>query len=273
LNKKFIERLLKARHDLPEYFPDMERVHQFADDVIEVLFPHFSGEIEYFSDNELEGKFRLLERDLKKILSPQKKDIPKSVDMVVQTFFDKIPDIYQSLLMDAQAILEGDPASESIEEVISAYPGFFAIYCYRIAHVFYQESVPIFPRLLTEYAHFKTGIDIHPGAQIGKSFFIDHGTGIVIGETTVIGNNVKIYQGVTLGALSVSKKLSQTKRHPTIEDNVVIYASAAILGGETVIGHDSVIGGNVWLIESVPPYSMVSHRSDIKVHPKKKNSD
>lgn len=270
MNKKFIEELLKARRALPSFFADMDKVHQFADNLIELLFPHFSGEIEYFSTKEIEGQLSILERDLKKILLPQQRDITQDVDFIVKKFFSKLPGIYHALLLDARAIHEGDPASESIEEVISAYPGFFAIYCYRIAHVFYQEEVPIFPRLLTEYAHFRTGIDIHPGAQIGQSFFIDHGTGIVIGETTIIGDQVKIYQGVTLGALSISKELSKTKRHPTIEDKVVIYASAAILGGKTIIGHDSVIGGNVWLTESVPPYSVVYHQSEVRVRQKDK---
>jgi serine O-acetyltransferase len=169
------------------------------------------------------------------------------------------------LWLDAEAIEEGDPAAESVEEVVSAYPGFHAIAIYRIAHEFYALEVPIFPRLLSELAHQRTGIDIHPGATIGRSFFIDHGTGIVIGETSVIGERVKIYQGVTLGALSVEKSLSASKRHPTIENGVVIYSNATILGGETVIGHDSVIGGNVWLTESVLPYSVVYNRSEIRV--------
>jgi serine O-acetyltransferase len=161
------------------------------------------------------------------------------------------------LLDDANAFTKFDPASESVEEVILCYPGFFSIAVYRLAHVLYNLRVPILPRVMTEYAHSITGVDIHPGAQIGKCFFIDHGTGTVIGETTLIGDNVKIYQGVTLGALFVEKKMAKKKRHPTIEDNVIIYARSTILGGETVIGHDTVIGGNVWLTESVPPNSLV----------------
>ena len=167
--------------------------------------------------------------------------------------------------MDAEAIYQGDPAAESVDEVISAYPGFYAIAIFRIAHEFYKLNVPIFPRILTENAHQRTGIDIHPGATVGERFFIDHGSGIVIGETTVIGDDVKIYQGVTLGALSVDKTLASSKRHPTIEHNVVLYSNATILGGSTVIGHDSVIGGNVWLTESVPPYSVVYHKSEVRV--------
>ncbi len=267
MNHKFSQQLITARHALPSFFSAMDKVHQFADDLIDLLFPHFSGEIEYFTAEEIGGKLSLLKRDLKKILKPQQHSIKRDVDSIAEDFFRSLPRIYEKLLKDARAIHEGDPASESVDEVISAYPGFYAIYIYRIAHEFYP-AVPIFPRLLTEYAHFRTGIDINPGAQIGNSFFIDHGTGIVVGETTVIGDNVKLYQGVTLGALSVSKEMSNTKRHPTIEDNVVIYTSAAILGGKTVIGHDSVIGGNVWLTESVPPYSMVYHKSEVKVRPK-----
>ncbi|MGD9101474.1 MAG: serine acetyltransferase, partial [Anaerolineae bacterium] len=142
-------------------------------------------------------------------------------------------------------------------EVIVAYPGLTAISTHRLAHFLYQREVPLLPRIMNEYVHHQTGIDIHPGATIGDSFFIDHGTGVVVGETTVIGAHVKIYQGVTLGALSVKKSLARKKRHPTIEDRVVIYAGATILGGDTVIGRDSVIGGNVWLIHSVPPGSRV----------------
>ena len=179
--------------------------------------------------------------------------------------FYQLPEIYEALLLDAHAVLKFDPAAQSIEEVLVAYPGFYATSIYRIAHQLHKQGIKILPRLLSEYAHSKTGIDIHPGAVIGKSFFIDHGTGIVIGETSVIGDDVKIYQGVTLGALNVTKANASTKRHPTIEDNVIIYSGATILGGETVIGHSSVIGGNVWLTYSVPAHSIVYHKSEIKV--------
>ena len=167
------------------------------------------------------------------------------------------------LQLDAQAIEANDPAASNLEEVVAVYPGFYAIGVYRLAHVLLGLGVPLLPRMFTEHAHSLTGIDIHPGAQISESFFIDHGTGVVIGETTEIGKNVKIYQGVTLGALSVAKSLAQHKRHPTIEANVVIYANATILGGRTVIGHDSVIGGNAWLTKSVPPHSQVFHQSQV----------
>ena len=167
--------------------------------------------------------------------------------------------------MDAKAILEGDPASRNLEEVYLSYPGFYAVAIYRLAHSLHLLNFPLVPRLITEYAHSKTGIDIHPGASIGESFCIDHGTGIVIGETTIIGNNVKIYQGVTLGALSVKKDLAETKRHPTIEDGVVIYSNAVILGGKTTIGKNAVIGGNVWLTRSVGADSIVLHTNEINV--------
>jgi serine O-acetyltransferase len=168
-------------------------------------------------------------------------------------------------MIDAYAIVKGDPAAADVDEVIRSYPGFYAIAVYRIAHIFHNLSIPYLPRILTEHAHEKTGIDINPGAKIGKGFCIDHGTGIVIGETAVIGDNVKIYQGVTLGALSVEKEMAKSKRHPTIGDNVVIYSGATILGGKTVVGDYSTIGGNVWLIKSVPAYSRVYHRSQIDI--------
>ncbi|UFK98509.1 serine O-acetyltransferase EpsC [Kaistella faecalis] len=180
-------------------------------------------------------------------------------------FFAKFPEIYQMLEEDARFIFENDPAAKNVEEVMFSYPGFFAIAVYRLSHELFKNNVPLIPRIWTEYAHSKTGIDIHPGAAIGKNFFIDHGTGIVIGETTVIGNNVKLYQGVTLGALSVTKDLANEKRHPTIEDHVVIYANATILGGETVIGAHSLIGGNVWITESVTPNSVVFHKGLVTV--------
>ena len=174
-------------------------------------------------------------------------------------------DLASLIKKDAESLLAGDPAAHSIEEVLLCYPGLLAIATYRVAHFFHTKSIPIIPRMMAEIAHEKTGIDIHPGATIGESFFIDHGTGVVIGETAIIGNNVKLYQGVTLGALSVDKSLAQIKRHPTIEDFCVIYSHATILGGETVIGHHSVIGGNVWMTKSVPANSLVYHKSEVKL--------
>ncbi len=188
---------------------------------------------------------------------------PEWSEEVVLRFFNAVPELRRLLNADVLAAYDGDPAAKSVEEVVFSYPAIEAITAYRIAHVLYRGGVPMIPRILAEYAHGKTGIDIHPGAQIGERFFIDHGTGVVIGETTVIGNNVKIYQGVTLGALSIPRSgedaLRSTRRHPTIEDNVTIYSGATILGGDTVIGAGSVIGGNVWLVHSVPPGSRITY--------------
>jgi serine O-acetyltransferase len=180
-----------------------------------------------------------------------------AAEMVVDDFFDELPAIRRELVLDLQAAFKGDPAAKSNDEVILSYPGFEAITVYRLAHFFWDTEVPLIPRIMSESVHNRTGIDIHPGASIGDSFFIDHGTGVVIGETTVIGRNVKLYQGVTLGALSVNKEKANRKRHPTIEDDVTIYANATILGGETVIGQGCTIGGSVWLTESVPAETMV----------------
>ena len=165
-----------------------------------------------------------------------------------------------------------DPAARSRESVILYYPGFYAIAVYRLSHELYKLKIPYLPRMISELAHSKTGIEIHPGAVIGDHFFIDHGTGVVIGETTIIGNNVKIYQGVTLGALSVSKSMRGKKRHPTIEDYVVVYSGSTILGGDTVIGHDSIVGGNVWLTKSVAPYSLIFHESKVVIRESKDNT-
>lgn len=174
---------------------------------------------------------------------------------------EAVPSIKRLLAKDVQAVYDGDPAARSYDEIIFSYPGIFAITVYRIAHALHEFGVPLLPRIMTEYAHSKTGIDIHPGADIGESFAIDHGNGVVIGETTKIGKNVRIYQGVTLGALYLPRdareKLLDKKRHPTIEDDVIIYSGATILGGKTIIGARSVIGGNVWLTESVPPDTRV----------------
>ena len=187
---------------------------------------------------------------------------------VWMNFLEKLPSIIEKLNLDAQEILDNDPAAKNIEEVYLAYPGFYAISIYRLSHEFYNINMPLVPRLMSEYAHRLTGVDINPGAIIGTPFFIDHATGIVIGETTIIKNHVKIYQGVTLGALQVSKDMSGIKRHPTVENNVTIYANATILGGETIIGENCTIGGNVWLTESVPKNHLVYHTSETKLKPK-----
>ncbi len=186
---------------------------------------------------------------------------PGSGEDVVLELFRRIPELRRKLNLDLLAAFEGDPGAESIEEIVFSYPAIAAITAYRVAHEIWTMRVPMIPRVLTEYAHSTTGIDIHPGARIGESFFIDHGTGVVIGETAVIGDRVKLYQGVTLGALSVPHRSIKSKRHPTLEDEVTVYAGASILGGETIIGRGSVVGGNVWLVESVAPGSKVFGRS------------
>jgi len=186
---------------------------------------------------------------------------------IAKDFSARLPALYDALLEDARATYDADPAAKSIDEVILAYPGFVAVACYRFAHELYRLEVPLLPRLVTEFAHGVTGIDIHPGAQIGHAISIDHGTGIVIGETAVVGDRVRLYQGVTLGALSVKKSLSDARRHPTIEDDVILYAHATILGGATVVGARSVIGGNVWLTRSVPPDSVVTGVPNVEHRP------
>lgn len=239
----------------------------FVELLMGILFPHFCKS-EYKTADEIEWQLVTMEHNLKDLLSSLSSDSRLDIQNVAGDFMSHLPDVYHKLRLDAEAINRGDPAAESVDEVILAYPGFRAIAIYRLAHEFYRLHVPIFPRLLTEYAHGKTGIDIHPGAQIGTSFAIDHGSGIVIGESAVIGDNVKMYQGVTLGALSVDKKIAKSKRHPTIEHDVVIYAQAVILGGKTIVGHHSIIGGNVWLTHSVPEYSVVSQDQEAIVQSK-----
>ncbi len=260
----FAERLFNSRSVPCSKLPDKKEVKSLAEEILRLLFPHFSKK-KYESPKDIEDELEKLEYNLCHILRPFQDKLQKNAKEIAQIFFAKIPEIHDNLILDAEAITNGDPAASNVDEVILTYPGFLAIAIYRIAHEFFELKIPFFPRVLTEYVHSLTGIDINPGAKIGKSFCIDHGTGIVIGETAVIGDNVKIYQGVTLGALSVNKNLCNSKRHPTIKDNVVIYSGATILGGETVIGHNSVIGGNVWLTTSVEPYSVVYHKSEIRV--------
>ena len=235
----------------------------FFNELKDFLFPHFSNKV-YYVPEEVIAKMRLIERNLITLLKINNGHAA-DIDNKAHTFISKLPAIHDMLWDDADAILKGDPAAESIDEVILAYPGFMAIFIFRIAHELYKLKIPIIPRILTEHAHEITGIDIHPGADIDSPFFIDHGTGIVIGETTVIGKNVKIYQGVTLGALSVDKSLVHSKRHPTIQDDVIIYSQAVILGGDTVVGKNSIVGGNSWVTQSVPPNSVIYSKSEVRV--------
>jgi serine O-acetyltransferase len=257
--KVFFESVLKA--DESHKLPTMAEAANFVDAVIHFMFPYRTRETSHLSIDRQWHRLHVQLTELLCVMKSQEQE-PEALTLA---FFEQIPKVYEQLLGDANEILLNDPAADTLGEVILAYPGFYAIAVYRIAHELYALNVPILPRLFSEYAHSKTGIDIHPGATIGNRFFIDHGTGIVIGETALIGDYVKIYQGVTLGALSVKKEEADSKRHPTIEDRVTIYSNSTILGGETSIGHDSLIGGNVFLTFSVPPFSTVYHKPEIRV--------
>ena len=247
--------------------PLVENSYTFLNELVMFLFPIKANRT--ITLKSLQKDLRHLHFSLSELLQPLYSGNEKKVQNLVNDFFERLPGIYGKLKLDSDAFLNSDPAAKGLEEVVVSYPGFFAITVYRIAHELHLMEIPLLPRMISEYVHGRTGIDIHPGAKIGDSFFIDHGTGVVIGETTEIGNNVKVYQGVTLGALFVDRKLSQTKRHPTIGDNVILYSGCTILGGKTVIGNNSVIGGNVWLTESVEPYSVVYHKSQVVVKDKK----
>ncbi|MBQ7411693.1 MAG: serine acetyltransferase [Clostridia bacterium] len=247
--------------------PNREEIIDILADIKKLMFPP------YFASNEAKGDalsfaepllFSIYGRIKKQItlaLSFKNKgNVSAEAEKIASRFVSELPKIHKILITDAEAAFEGDPAAKSKEEIIFSYPGFYAIFVYRVAHLLYEDGVDFVPRVMTEYAHSSTGIDINPGATIGEYFFIDHGTGIVIGETTVIGKRVRLYQGVTLGALSPRKGqiLSGVKRHPTIKDNVTIYSGASILGGDTVIGEGAVIGGNSFITESVADNARVS---------------
>lgn len=247
-----------------ETVPPNEEIATWVNDLICLLFPEKSDS-NLSSASEVEAKFSELKAELVDLLNATSGCNGNGNTDKANRFFSNIPELYRILNTDIEALLAGDPAARTRFEIIRAYPGFYAISFYRIAHALSDLSIPLLPRIITEFAHSKTGIDIHPAAEIGEYFFIDHGTGIVIGETTVIGDHVKLYQGVTLGALSVDKTMASVKRHPTVEDHVIIYSGATILGGETIIGHNSIVGGNVWLTKSVPSCSTVYHRPDIEV--------
>lgn len=262
-----------------ENFPNRQNVVSILSDIQSVIFPGFrtaedidSVNIRYIIGQKVNNIIANLTREIQKALIYTKsqtcneKEILniadshcfKLAEKTAVALIEEIPEIRRKIQLDTNAAFSGDPAAKSNEEVVLSYPGLEAILVYRIAHFLYENGVPIIPRIMTEHVHGKTGIDIHPGATIGESFFIDHGTGVVVGETCIIGNNVKIYQGVTLGALSVKKNLMDKKRHPTIEDDVTIYANATILGGNTVIGKGCTIGGNTWVTKSVPAGTVVT---------------
>lgn len=232
----------------------------FSTDTSATIFP------EYYVGHRLNDIYDRLKNQIEIALlyhGEEPEEAAARADRTTCGFFEQLPEIQRLLLTDVQAGFDGDPAAKSKEEIIFSYPGLFAIYVYRLAHVLYKEEIPFIPRVMSEYAHGRTGIDINPGATIGEYFFIDHGTGVVVGETTEIGNNVKLYQGVTLGALStrMGQQLANVKRHPTIRDNVTIYSNSTVLGGETVVGENTIIGGNTFITESIPANTKVSAKS------------
>ena len=260
-----------------ENFPNRQTVVSILGDVQSLIFPGFRTEedidpvnIRYITGQKVNNIIAKLTKEIQKALiytitnrkgnsdNIQESHCFSLAEKTALALIEELPEIRRKVQLDTIAAFNGDPAAKSNEEVILSYPGLEAIAVHRIAHFLYQNGVPIIPRIMSEHIHGKTGIDIHPGATIGESFYIDHGTGVVIGETTVIGNNVKIYQGVTLGALSVKKSLQDKKRHPTIEDDVTIYAGATILGGDTTIGKGCTIGGNTWVTKSIPAGSIIT---------------
>ena len=261
-----------AQSEMPLYgeglrLPDRKAVIALIKEIRRLMFPAYYGDASLMTLAPEEYASLLLDRIEKSLCRQIALALPAEdahrADAIAREFVECLPNIQAMLLKDLDATFDGDPAAQDKNEIIFAYPGLFAIFVYRIAHELYLRKVPMIPRIMTEYAHSQTGIDIHPGATIGDHFFIDHGTGIVIGQTTVIGKGVKIYQGVTLGGLSTrgGQSLRTTKRHPTIEDNVTIYANASILGGTTIIGHNSVIGANAFITESIPPCTTVTNKS------------
>ncbi|MDP4118669.1 MAG: serine O-acetyltransferase EpsC [Bacillota bacterium] len=262
------EKLFNGRCN--RHMPSKNAVIKIINELRNVIFPgYFSDDMilseEYYTGYNILHVYDDLKRQIKAALSYFcfEGDISARAEEICLELFEQLPNIQQLLLKDVQAGFDGDPAAKSKEEIIFSYPGLFAIFVYRLAHPLYESNVPLIPRIMTEYAHSLTGIDINSGATIGEYFFIDHGTGVVIGETTSIGNNVKLYQGVTLGALSTrsGQKLAGTKRHPTICDNVTIYSGATVLGGETIIGEGVIVGGNCFITESVPAHTKVSAKN------------
>lgn len=247
--------------------PDTKVVYSIIDDLLKITFPGYFGTEKYlsgeaFAEGILVSLYEKLRKQIKiSLINLVEREVLKErAEDLTNAFMRKIPQVQEMLMKDVEAQFIGDPAARSKEEIILAYPGLYTIFVYRYAHILYELKVPMLPRIMSEYAHSRTGVDINPGATIGEYFFIDHGTGIVIGETAVIGNNVKIYQGVTLGALSTRKGqlLSGVKRHPTIEDDVIIYSNASILGGETVVGKGATVAGNTFVTESIPAGAKVS---------------
>ncbi|MBC7567141.1 MAG: serine acetyltransferase [Pedobacter sp.] len=268
MNEEFFQQIHRKQNQITAV-PSNEEVSDWAINLLNLLYPERLTTPDY-SVNEIKRLFLKLEKELIMIFNATNALENCDNEEYAKKFFEGVPELYRKMNNDITAIYLGDPAAQSEFEVIRVYPGFLGIALYRIANDLLKAGIPIIPRILTEYAHSVTGIDIHPAATIGEHLFIDHGTGVVIGETTVIGNHVKLYQGVTLGALSVEKDRANTKRHPTIGNHVIIYSGATILGGETIIGDSCIIGGNVWLTKSIPDHSTVYHQSTIKVVETKK---
>ena len=265
MNDHFLEQLASARKAGQGTRGLRHLAEPVAWGTLALLFPHFSelreceaGDVAVELDDLRAAVARLVD-----VASAARGGLPVAPGAeatgLAARFVERLPTLRDALLLDADAIYAGDPAARSVDEVILAYPGVLAVALHRVAHELHGLGVPLAARLVAELGHRETGIDIHPAARIGRAFAIDHGTGLVVGETAVIGDRVKLYQGVTLGALSVRKSLADVKRHPTLEDDVVVYANATILGGDTVVGRGSVIGGNVWLTHGVPPGSIVTH--------------
>src|SRR5690554_860865 len=256
--ESFINKVFRAHNQCPTC-PSPKVIHAFFENVMGILFPEHAEET-FKEKGQLEMKLFDLQVQFRDLLNQNSHLHGKNGEELSKAFFTGLDEIYDRLQEDIEAMFTGDPAAKSKTEIVRSYPGFYAIAAYRIAHLLFNRGIALIPRMITEFAHSRTGVDIHPGATIGRYFCIDHGTGVVIGETTMVGDHVKIYQGVTLGAVSVNKEDADKKRHPTIEDHVVIYAGATILGGETVIGRESVIGGNVWLTKSVPAHSKIYYQ-------------
>lgn len=256
-----IDKLFKAHTHCPDC-PSPQTIQRFFEELVSILFPEFNSE-RIREKEEILERLKELKFTFTAILDRNPQLHEGTGRELADRFFDSLERIFDWLQLDVEAMFAGDPAAKSRTEVIRSYPGFFAITAYRIAHELYRLGIKLIPRMITEFAHSRTGVDIHPGASIGRYFCIDHGTGVVIGETCVIGEHVKVYQGVTLGALSVDKADADLKRHPTIEDEVIIYSGATILGGKTLIGKGSIIGGNVWLTRSVPAGSKVYYQSQM----------
>lgn len=259
-NKDFIQSLYRHHNTIQAHLPDKELSQQFIDHLYNFLFIPRQGINS--KEHEIEKTLHALKNHLSTLIYEVTHDVPAAQE-AAEKFFSELPGLYEELLNDAKAFIANDPAALNLAEVLNAYPGFYAISVYRMANSLWKQHIKILPRVFAEYAHSKTGIDIHPGATIGQEFFIDHGTGVVIGETAVIGNKVKVYQGVTVGAFNSEKNKHAERRHPKIEDNVILYSGATVLGGDTVIGRDSIIGANVWLTHSLPQASLVFHKSEV----------